>query len=246
MGTPGRRIAWLALAFWLAAGTAGSQAVEVELELVLAVDTSASVDDAEYRLQMIGIALAFRDRDVVAAIEAHGPRGVAVTMVHWSAGPQQAVRWTHVADGASAARLAAAIETAPRIAIGVTTGIGSALALSRHLIGSNRFEGRRRSIDVSGDGPNNSGLPLWVERTRAVEAGITVNGLAILDGDASLEAYYRDHIIGGAGAFVYAADDFDDFARAFRDKLLREITALVARNDDRPAFSFAGRGRPAW
>lgn len=220
--------AWLAAS--LCAGRAAAELAgrPVELELVLAVDTSASVDAAEYRLQMAGIARAFRDPGVIAAITAQGEAGIAVAMVHWAGEAAQVLEWRRLADGGDANRIAAEIEGLPRARIGVTTGIGSALAVSGRLLESNAFSGRRRVIDVSGDGKNNSGRPLWGERRQVIAAGVTVNGLTILDGDPTLEGYYHDYVVGGPGAFVLTADDFHDFARAFREKLLREIQTLIA------------------
>lgn len=224
-----RRICvFLVLALLGSASAARSENVPVGLELVLAVDTSASVSPAEYQLQMSGISQAFRDPAVIAAIEAHGEAGIAVAMVHWSAEPVQVLEWTRLADRASATRISARIEKIPRSAIGVTTAIGSAIALSLELLSTNSFDGRRQSVDVSGDGKNNSGLPLRVQRDRADLAGITVNGLAILNYDPTLLDYYRNHVITGPNAFVLTAIDFEDFARSFREKLLREIWSPVA------------------
>ncbi|MEZ5878990.1 MAG: DUF1194 domain-containing protein [Tepidamorphaceae bacterium] len=207
----------------------------VELELVLAVDTSASVDPPEYALQMAGIADAFRDRDVIAAIEAYGGAGIAVCVVHWSTDAALVVGWAHVRDRHDALLLADEIERAPRAAIGVTTAIGSALSQARSLIANNGITARRAAVDVSGDGPNNSGFPLWRERNRSVESGITVNGLAILDDDPTLDAYYANHVIAGPDSFLIIASTFEDFARAFRIKLLREIRVLVSDSGEEPA-----------
>ncbi len=213
------------------AGRVASAQTPVELELVLAVDTSASVSNDEYTLQMAGIANAFRHPEVLEAITSYGVSGVAVTVVQWSAGDQQmqSVRWHHVSDADSAERLARKIEVSPR-AFGVnTTAIGSALRFSVRLFDGNGFAGRRQTIDVSGDGRNNAGLVASTERDRAVAAGVTVNGLAILNGDTELARYYRINVMGGARAFVDTADDFVDFARAIRDKLIREISPIVAQ-----------------
>ena len=208
---------------------AHAQNTAVELELVLAVDTSASVDNKEYRLQMNGVAQAFRDPDVIDAIESFGQSGIAVAMIHWSERAARVTAWSHIKDRNASFRYAARIEAIPRTKLGVTTSIGTALAFAENEIATNGFDGRRRSIDVSGDGKNNSGLPLWVQRSRVIISGITINGLAILDQDPFLKRYYRNHVIGGNGAFVKTAVDFEDFARAFRAKLLREIRALISR-----------------
>ena len=231
--------ALIALALQLIGGPAAAEprvaaAVPVELELVLAVDISASVDDAEFRLQMDGLAGAFRDPAVVAAIRAQGSGGIAVTLVQWSATARQMIAWTRVRDRATAAAFARLIAALPRSPIGRTTAIGSAIRTSVGLFADNGFDGRRRSIDVSGDGQNNSGHPIWVERKAAVAAGVTINGLAILDGDSRLESYYQSHVIGGTGAFVVTARGFADFARAIRLKLLREINPVVARGRQDP------------
>ena len=215
------------------AGRADADGRPVALELVLTVDVSASVSDPEYRLQMRGIAEALRDPDVAASIAAYGDAGVALTMVQWSRDARQVIPWVLLTGAESAAAVAGRIERLPRIALGVTTAIGTAIALSRQLIADNAYAGQRRSIDVSGDGMNNDGLPIWHERQRTMTDGITINGLAIVNGDSRLDAYYRDHVIGGLGAFMITADDFEDFQRAFREKLLREIRSMVADNEPR-------------
>ncbi len=225
--------------------TARAKDIVVELELVLAVDTSASISDGEYRLQMAGIAHAFRDPDVIAAIESFGSAGIAVSMIHWSAAATRVTSWSHIVDASGSFDYAARVEAIGRTSrwrLGVTTAIGTALALAQSEISTNGFIGRRRSIDVSGDGRNNSGLLLWVEKERATSAGTTINGLAILHQDPSLLRYYNDQVIGGTGAFVMMAADFEDFARAFRQKLLQEIRAPVSLKQHRfPYKNFAGR-----
>lgn len=230
-------------------GTAA--AVEVELELVLAVDTSASVDNWEFRLQMGGLASAFRHPEVIAAIEAHGERGIAVTLVQWSSGSEQAqtVPWHHVHDAASAARFAGAVERTARVFAVSTTAIGSVLRYCARLFPLNRFRGRRMTIDVSGDGRSNAGLVPTTERDRAVAAGVTINGLAILNGDPGLERYFRLNVIGGPAAFVETATDFPDFARAIREKLLREIAPFVSMRPQRPPTNretYSALGQLSW
>jgi hypothetical protein len=106
------------------------------------------------------------------------------------------------------------------------TSIATALDDSRRLLEANHLEGQRRVIDVSGDGIDNGGLDLAAARHRALTAGITVNGLAIEIEDRQLGEYYRQRVIGGAGSFVERALDFEDFARAIKAKLLRELRPL--------------------
>jgi hypothetical protein len=202
----------------------------VELELVLAVDTSVSVDVREFALQMLGLADAFRDQSVVAAIRQAGRNGIAVTLVQWSLGLQQriAVDWSHLHDAASAAAFARAIETSPRHFTGNGTSISSALVFSSKLFDDNGFRGRRRVIDVSGDGRNNSGSSPAGMRDLIVAQGVVINGLAILDGDLALGRYFQANVAGGANSFVITANTFGDYAEAIRRKLLREISVPVA------------------
>ena len=202
----------------------------VELELVLAVDTSLSINADEYAIQMGGLALAFRNSHVISAIEAAGDNGIAVALVQWGIGEQQeiTVDWTHVYDRASAKLFAHAIEATPRRFFGKGTGITRALQFSSSIFKGNGFQGRRRVIDISGDGRNNSGRPPAPMRDRVVAAGIVVNGLAILDGDITLGAYYAEHVTGGTASFVIIADTFHDYPAAIRKKLQREILAPLA------------------
>jgi hypothetical protein len=204
-------------------GPARAQA-HVDLELVLAVDSSGSVDFAEFELQAGGLARAFRDPEVVEAIEGAAPNGIAVSMIQWSGRRQHltVVDWTKVTDAASAGALATAIEAAGRVLIG-ETAIADALQFAADELGYGPFHGARRVIDVSGDGPTNAGSDPDPVRDAAVLAGMTINGLAILNESPTLDRYYADHVIGGPDAFIMTASDYDDFARAIRLKLLREI-----------------------
>ena len=213
------------LALCLAAPAAPARAMEVALELVLAVDCSASVEPHEYALQMRGIADAFRAAGVVRAIGAAAPNGIAVTVVQWSgAGMQvQVVPWRRVHDAASAATVAALIEATPRQIRWGATAIGEAMKFARRLFDGNGFSGVRRVIDLSGDGSSNQGEFPTLSRPAVIEAGVVINGLAILNDEPALDRYYRRQVIGGKRAFVLSAKDFIDFADAIRRKLIREI-----------------------
>lgn len=202
----------------------------VELELVLAVDTSLSIGADEYAIQIGGLALAFRNAQVLSAIEAAGDNGIAVALVQWGIGAQQeiTVDWAHIHDRASAERFAREIEASPRRFYGKGTGITRALQFSANTFRDNRFQGRRRVIDISGDGRNNSGRPPAPTRDLVVAEGIVVNGLAILDGDAMLGAYYTENVTGGTASFVVIAKTFQDYPAAIRKKLQREILAPLA------------------
>ncbi len=207
----------------------------VDLELVLAVDTSGSVDMHEYTLQMQGLIAAFRDPAIIAAIHATGPNGIAVTLVHWSSASEQeqVVAWTQIHDATTADAFAASIEELPRRRrFFDSTGIGSVLQFGERLIRRNRFDGRRKSIDVSGDGVNNSGIPPELIRDDVVAGGVTINGLAILDEAPHLQAYFARNVIGGAGAFVMTVEGYIDIIAGTRAKLLREISVSIAGRDE--------------
>lgn len=207
--------------------SAAERPVPVAIELVLAVDASGSVDAAEFDLQMRGLANAFRDPDVVAAIRGAGSGGVAVALVQWSGPGHQlvVVDWITVFDASSARHFADRIEAAGRQIHGETS-ITHALRFCMQLFGTNGFSGRRKVIDVSGDGPTNFGFPPDAMRDLAAAAGITINGLAIVNEWPDLDRYYRDHVIGGPGAFVVTAGDYQDFATAIRLKLIQEIRGV--------------------
>jgi hypothetical protein len=204
--------------------TAAVAQIAVDLELVLAIDTSGSVDTFEFNLQTGCIAAAFRDPEVHAALRAYATRGVAVAAVQWSSRRQQAVAvdWMVVSGEGSAVTFAERLERSGRLILG-ETAIADALGFSIDMLMSNPFVGDRQVIDVSGDGPTNSGGDPDPVRDAAAALGITINGLAILNEVWDLDRYYREHVSGGPGAFVLAAKDYRDFGRAIRLKLLREI-----------------------
>lgn len=215
----------LGLLAFLCLGAAPIRSEQVAVELVLAIDCSSSVDSDEYALQMRGIADAFRSPAVVQALSAAVPNGIAVTLVQWSGASMhtQAVPWTHVHNKQSAAEFASEIEQAPRYMPWGATAIGEALSFSAGLFTDNGFEGVRQVIDVSGDGSSNQGTFPTEVRPVIVAAGITINGLAILNDEPDLATYYKEQVIGGPRSFVESAKNFADFANAIRRKLIREI-----------------------
>ena len=212
-------------------GAGGSHAraqTPVDLELVLAVDASASVDPFEYRLQMGGIAAAIRDEEVLEAI-ASGPLGrigIAVTVWADATLRKQHGEWFVVEDAASAEAFAGFVERFYRRISG-GTGLGSGIAEAIRLMEGNGLEGVRKVVDVSGDGvetpPRENVLLLPHARSMALARGVTVNGLAILTDVPDLADYYREEVLAGPGAFVMAAGTYEGFAEAFRRKLIREI-----------------------
>ncbi len=216
-------------AAWLVAGVRPTLAqVSVDLELVLAVDASGSIDEQEFRLQMSGIADAFRDPEVVAAV-ASGPLGrIGVAVAVWADAhrPKDSTPWFVLHDTESAGRFADTVERFPRRVVGAT-GLGAALLYCMRLLEGNSLQGSRQVIDVSGDGRETTFREWTVfphqARRRAEMFGVTINGLAILSDEPDLDRYYRLEIATGFGSFVEKAATFADFRQAIRKKLLREI-----------------------
>ncbi len=190
--------------------------VEVDLELVLAVDVSSSVDPGENVVQRTGYVEAIGHPDIWAAIQTGVLRRIAVTYFEW-AGPdmQRTVMPWRLIDSAEAAREFAAALAAPPIFLtrGTGTSITGALAHGDDLIRSNRFDGLRQVIDISGDGPNNRGNPVAAMRDAVVAQGITINGLPLMLRPSptfvAVDRYYRDCVVGGPGAFVLPVFDPD-------------------------------------
>ena len=221
----------------------------VSIELVFAVDTSLSVDGFEYDLLMNGIANAFRTPEIIDLIGQQN--GVAVMLFQWSSevDEQYMIDWHLLEDPASVLSFAARVENAERDPNSGFTGIGEAIDFGVRQIAANAFDGRQLKIDVSGDGHNNTGIPLSKPRRAADALEIVINGLPILTHTVDffgripmqanvdhydLETYYREEIILGSGAFVEIANDYDDFARAFLRKLRRELTPLVSQDNGEP------------
>ncbi|WP_207462438.1 DUF1194 domain-containing protein [Azospirillum sp. SYSU D00513] len=214
-----------------------SAEIPVDLELVLAVDISGSVDPEEARLQREGYVGALLDAKVIGAIGS-GPLGrIAATYVEWAGDHYQrsVVGWTLLEDADSVRAFASAIAESP-IDTAQWTSISAAIDYSAGLFAGNGYEGTRRVIDVSGDGENNRGRPVEMARDAAVAEGITINGLPILNDrpnpwgglpPVNLDRYYEERVIGGPGAFIVPATGFDAFAEAILSKLLLEIAGAA-------------------
>jgi hypothetical protein len=203
----------------------------VDLALVMAVDVSDSVDAQEYELQHEGIARAFENPQVIAAIRG-GPHGAIDALVlEWSDRDAQTVTvdWARIDSAASGAAFAAKVRASKRSSDGLTA-IGDALLASAAAFRRLPDTAERRVIDLSGDGMANIGPPPQQVRDGLVAAGITINGLAILKTEPWLDSYYNDDVVGGPNAFLLQVNDFQSFATAMQQKLIAEIAAAPLRH----------------
>ena len=206
----------------------------VDLELVLAVDVSMSMDVEEQRLQRDGYVAAFRDPELLKAIRGGLHGRIAVTYIEWAGSQTQAfvVPWQLVGSAAEANKFADAL-AGKRISRAFFTSISGAISAAEWAFSDSPVRGLRRVIDISGDGPNNSGSRVDEARDRIIQTGVGINGLAIkLENRTGpytyfdlpdLDRYYKDCVIGGPGAFVLTITNTAEFASAIRKKLLLEI-----------------------
>lgn len=202
----------------------------VDVQLVLAIDSSSSVTMDEYYLQLEGYSAAFKHPDLLKAIQSGPQRAVAVMLFEWSSPGQQVVNfpWRILSDEASVMAFADELAVAPRLVIGGETAIGDAIVYGMKLFDSRAGQGGRRVIDISGDGVSNRGSDVVTARDAAVFAGITINGVAILNEEPNLDTYYKAFVVGGNGSFALAARDYGDFQDVIVKKLVREVTTIAA------------------
>ena len=214
-------------------------AQDTDLELVLLADASGSIDQAEIAFQRDGYATALTDPEVLEVISQTAYGHISVTYVEWAATQGVVAPWTRIDGPETAQDFANQIRSGPRTAYG-RNAIGDALLFGKSLIENNDIDGWRRVIDFSGDSANSyTGAPVGPSRNTVVEAGITINGLAILCRDCptgraatgDLESQYRTRIIGGRNSFVITADSRASFADAVKRKLILEISGTVPRTD---------------
>ena len=234
-----------ALALLLLLSVPARAAEPVDLALVLVSDVSRSVDDSEFRMEKEGYAAAFSDPRVLAAIRGGAIGAIAVSYVEFAGAYEvrTVLEWQIVRDPDSARRLADALDAAPRSFWG-RTSISAGVDRAMQMLAESPFEAQRRVIDVAGDGTNNSGREVTAARDDAVAAGVTVNGLAIINEHpvsytfahvqppGGLTEWYRQNVIGGPGAFVVEVREFPAFGEALTRKLINEIAALPAAPGD--------------
>lgn len=234
-------------------GDAGAQKpmTTVDLELVLAVDISRSMDEDEHTLQRNGYVAAFRHKDVINALVS-GPHGrIAVTYMEWANDARQVIPWT-IIDGAASANAFADRLAAEPIYGERRTSISAALYEAEKLISENDIASLRQVIDVSGDGANNSGMPVTNARDFVLSQKININGLPIMlhsDGQGgygsgpnpwsaidipNLDRYYKHCVIGGEGAFIAPVFDLKQLSATIRKKLVLEIAYLEVEPDAAP------------
>jgi hypothetical protein len=220
-------------------GPAHAAVPPVDVALVLVTDVSRSIDDSEFQLEKRGYASAFADPKVIAAIQG-GPNGrIAVAYVEFSSTEQTRtlIDWTVISDQASARAFADTLAAQPRSSYG-RTAISTGVDLAAHLLSDSAFAEAHRVIDVAGDGTNNAGRAITDARDEAVAAGITINGLAIINDHpvsytfahvappGGLMNWYKENVIGGPGSFVVEVHEFSVFGEAMSRKLINEIAAL--------------------
>jgi hypothetical protein len=243
---------WHALKTWVAAAVMACAMVsfaaaadEVDLLLVMSADVSRSVDATKFQLQRNGYAQAIGNPRVLKAIQSGPHGGIGVAFVEWSGvGAQKLIiDWTKIDSAKSAEDFASQIVEAPR-PFADRTSISGGIEYSVSQLERAPFKAARRTIDVSGDGTNNSGRDVALARDEALAKGITINGLVILSDrpipwnpehtnpPGGLEKYYRDNVIGGPGSFVMVAENFESFGQAIINKLIAEIASI-----GRPRYS---------
>ncbi len=219
----------LAFAAFAPAPVRSAEETEVDLQLILMVDASGSIDEREFALQRLGYARAFKNPRVVNAIRSGALGQIAVAYAEWTGPTLQTmvIGWTVLGDEAGARAFAAEFERRPRALFSGGTAVGSAILYGAAAIEARPYAAVRRVIDVSGDGATNRGLPAALARDQVVARGFTVNGLPILTDDPFLDRYYETNVIGGPGAFAIPARDFESFAAAILAKLVREIAGGI-------------------
>src|SRR6516165_1082402 len=230
-----RSVVWLCVGC-LALPSAGMATDSVDLALVLVTDVSRSIDDSEFKLEKEGYAAAFTSRQVIEAIRNGNVGAIAVAYVEFASSfeVRTVLDWTMIRDEASAQGFAERLVAAPRSFWG-RTAISAGIDRAVQSLAESGFETQRRVIDVCGDGTNNAGRDVSEARDDALKAGITINGLAIINDHpvswtyahvqppGGLPNYYRENVTGGPSSFVLEVHDFHTFGEAMTRKLVTEI-----------------------
>jgi hypothetical protein len=235
-----RRAALVGSLAVLASGGAAKADTPVDLQLVLAVDVSRAIDEVEAELQRRGYVEALTNDRVIDAILSGEHKRIAVCYTEWAGTHYQMVviDWSLIDSAGAARRFADKLAEAPRTSQS-WTAVGAGLAFAAQRFENSDYSSRRNVIDISGDGRTNDGPPAEMVRDKLVAQGIVINGLPVMMNrtnfgrppDSGLDKYYEENVIGGPGSFMIAAVNFDDFGRAVRTKLIREISA---RDSTRP------------
>jgi len=237
-----RAVLLLAAAAAAALPAAASAAEKVDLLLVLAADVSRSVDAAKFQLQREGYAAAISDPRVIEAVSSGRYGRIALTFVEWSGvGAQRVViDWTIIANAEQARGFADRLLEAPR-SFSDRTSISGAIEFAMGQMARAPVEAARHTIDISGDGTNNAGRDVASARDEALAKGVTINGIVILsetplawnpdhtNPPGGLENYYRNNVIGGPGAFVMVAQNFNSFGQAIVKKMIAEVAQAYRR-----------------
>jgi hypothetical protein len=236
-----RWLAVMGVSVLLLAQAASARAEDVDLALVLVTDVSRSIDDTEFTLEKQGYVTAFSSKAVSDAIRGGVIGAIAVAYVEFAGSDEvrTVVDWTVIKDRATAMNFADSVSAAARSFHG-RTAISSGIDLAMQMLAESGVTATRRVIDVCGDGTNNAGRDVAAARDDAVTAGVTINGLAIINEHpvswtyahvqppGGLPNYYRENVAGGPGSFVLEVRDFQTFGEAMTRKLVTEIAARQA------------------
>jgi hypothetical protein len=230
-----RRAALVGSLAVLASGGAAKADTPVDLQLVLAVDVSRSIDEVEAELQRRGYVEALTNDRVIDAILSGEHKRIAVCYTEWAGTHYQMVviDWSLIDSAGAARRFADKLAEAPRTSQS-WTAVGAGLAFAAQRFENSDYSSRRNVIDISGDGRTNDGPPAEMVRDKLVAQGIVINGLPVMMNrtnfgrppDLTLDKYYEENVIGGPGSFMIVADNFDHFGRAVRTKLVREVSGI--------------------
>jgi len=225
---------WGIAAFLMLARPVQAENLPVDVSLVLSVDVSLSMAEDEAKFQRHGYVAALRDKRIIESIRSGKYGRIAVTYIEWSAVTDQRVLvdWRVISDEDSANAFADALDKAP-YKTGTTTSISAGIDFCVHRIETAPYSATRKVLDVSGDGYSDYGRPIKQSRDAAVAAGVTINGLPVMNprpawresAPPDLDKYYAENVVGGPGSFFLVVRDLKDFDEAVLRKLILEIAS---------------------